>query len=301
MTPGTIDIGVCTFRRPQLADTLRSLAGLDLAPGWSARLIVVDNDETAAGRESIEAAARLSSLPFTYVHAPARNISIARNACLEAATAPLLAFIDDDEIAEPRWLMALLEEMQRSGADAVLGPVRAIYAADAPAWMRAGDFHSTKPEFKDGAVSSGYSGNALLRLDAKTVRGRRFRLDLGRSGGEDTEFFAGILRDGGHVGFAPDAMLSEVVLPQRARFDWLLRRRFRAGQTHAVLLLQESSSLLARFRNVALASAKALFCGAGALLHVFDAARFHRWLLRGALHVGVVAHLAGLDHAELYG
>jgi hypothetical protein len=39
------------------------------------------------------------SLDCLYVHAPARNISIARNACLDAADAPLIAFIDDDETA----------------------------------------------------------------------------------------------------------------------------------------------------------------------------------------------------------
>ncbi|MBZ9922615.1 glycosyltransferase family 2 protein, partial [Mesorhizobium sp. BR1-1-7] len=46
--PGTnrrIDIGVCTFRRPELADTLRSLDAMDRPAGFDVRVIVADNDD----------------------------------------------------------------------------------------------------------------------------------------------------------------------------------------------------------------------------------------------------------------
>ena len=41
----SIDIGVCTFRRPELADTLRSLAAMDMPPGFDVSVIIADNDD----------------------------------------------------------------------------------------------------------------------------------------------------------------------------------------------------------------------------------------------------------------
>ena len=63
----------------------------------------------------VEASAERNSLQITYVHAPARNISRARNACLALATAPLIAFIDDDEVASPQWLAALMDTQTKHG------------------------------------------------------------------------------------------------------------------------------------------------------------------------------------------
>ncbi|HCX09459.1 MAG TPA: hypothetical protein DHU81_03680, partial [Hyphomonas sp.] len=46
----TIDICVCTYRRPSIEDTLRSLDRQTLPDGVSARAIVIDNDETPSAR-----------------------------------------------------------------------------------------------------------------------------------------------------------------------------------------------------------------------------------------------------------
>ena len=105
--PAAIDICICTYRRPSIAETLRSIAaqtGVEVA----LRVIVADNDQTDAARSFVEAAGRDAGLDLLYVHAPARNISIARNACLDAVEAPLTAFLDDDLVASPTWLSAIL-------------------------------------------------------------------------------------------------------------------------------------------------------------------------------------------------
>jgi glycosyltransferase involved in cell wall biosynthesis len=135
-----IDICICTYRRAHVAETLRSLARLMLKPDWKIRVIVADNNDAPNARELVETTAHECSLTLTYLHAPARNISVARNACLDAATAPLIAFIDDDEIASPAWLDALAATLQSSKADVVLGPVQAVYGPACSAWMRGGRF-----------------------------------------------------------------------------------------------------------------------------------------------------------------
>ncbi|MBN9222041.1 MAG: glycosyltransferase family 2 protein [Mesorhizobium sp.] len=296
----SIDIGVCTFRRPELADTLRSLAALDMPQGFDVGVIVADNDDTPSAQALVESLSRELALPIRYRHAPARNISVARNACLDASEADFLAFIDDDETATAGWLRELVATAETSGAAAVLGPVRALYRADAPDWMRRGDFHSTLPVWVRGEIRTGYTCNVLLRLGSESLRGRRFSLARGQTGGEDTEFFDQMHRMGGRIAFAPDAWVDEVVPRARAAFDWLGRRRFRVGQTHGRLLGQNAGGI-GVVKQVGLASAKALYCFAAALPVVASPVRRNRSVLRGIMHVGVVSGLFGIRELRLYG
>ena len=93
-----VDVCVCTFRRPSVARLLASLASQDLPAATHLRVIVADNDDIPSARETVMRAFADLGLEGVYLHAPARNISIARNACLNAARATLVAFIDDDEV-----------------------------------------------------------------------------------------------------------------------------------------------------------------------------------------------------------
>lgn len=292
-----VDICVCTYRRPYLEETLRSLATLKL-PAWlAARIVVADNDAQPSARELVASVS--AALPFEvrYVHCPASNISLARNACLDAAQGDFLAFIDDDSIASPHWLAALVETARSTGADAVLGPVKAVYTDAAPGWMRQADFHSTEPVHVEGLIRTGYSGNALLDRASPHVKGRRFDLSLGRSGGEDTQYFSQLHGSGGRIAYAAEAVAYEPVTQDRARFSWLAKRRFRSGQTHGRLLATQHALLPQAF----LASAKASLCFAMALGLTAMPGRRNQQFLRGLMHIGVVSGLLGLREIHLYG
>ena len=52
----TVDVCVCTFRRPTIMDTLASLAKQKLLDGWKLRVIVADNDATPSARGAVERA-----------------------------------------------------------------------------------------------------------------------------------------------------------------------------------------------------------------------------------------------------
>ena len=264
------------------------------------RVVVADNAAHPIARQWIEATARDLALDIAYVHAPARNISIARNACLDAAKAEWLAFIDDDETASPAWLNALLCEAKRGDWDAVLGPVQAVYSQSAPAWIRAGDFHSTSPVFVRGRIETGYTGNVLIRRAAIAREALRFRTELGRSGGEDEDFFNRLREAGGRIGFARSALAYETVPAERTTLHWLIQRSFRAGQTYGARLRARSNGTLGRGRALAIATAKAGACAVGALTHLPLPAQRNRFLTRAALHCGVVARLAGLKEVKLY-
>jgi len=296
----SIDICVCTFRRRELADTLRSLAAMDLPEGYRIGIVVADNDEVPSAAELVSVLARELSHEVRYVHCPARNISLARNACLDASSADFVAFIDDDEKATGTWLKRLVETAQATGADVVLGPVKARYGAGAPGWMQVGDFHSTYPVFVRGEIRTGYTCNALLRIASPSIADRRFSLERGQSGGEDTEFFDQVFGAGGRISYAPEAWVEEPVPVSRASFGWLTKRRFRVGQTHGRLLGAKRGGA-GRLGELVRASAKAGYCFAAAGLTVLRPVSRNRSLLRGVMHLGVLSGLAGARELRLYG
>ncbi|MDG4894281.1 MAG: glycosyltransferase family 2 protein [Mesorhizobium sp.] len=300
MAGRSIDVCICTFRRPELADTLRSVAALEKPEGSEVGIVIADNDDEPSAQKLVKALAEDLKLPVRYRHAPARNISIARNACLDASVSDFAAFIDDDETASPGWLVELMATADATGAAAVLGPVRAHYRQDAPDWMQKGDFHSTLPVWVRGEIRTGYTCNVLLRMTDASLRGRRFSLARGQTGGEDTEFFDAMVKAGGRIAFAPQAFVDEVVPRARAAFDWLRRRRFRFGQTHGHLIGRGTGGIR-RAGQVGLASAKAAYCFGMAVLTAISPVRRNRSVLRGIMHVGVVSGLVGVREIRQYG
>lgn len=289
----SVDICICTFRRAFLAETLASIAALSQG-GHAIRVIIADNDDIPSARELVDEMRTKVPFPITYVHAPASNICIARNACLDQADADYVAFVDDDEVVTPGWIAALVARAEASGAAAVLGPVRAIYGRDAPRWMVEGDFHSTRAVFVGDTIRTGYTCNVLIRW-CMPYRGLRFDLALGRSGGEDTAFFYRLTALGGTIAYAEDALVEEPVPADRASMAWLVRRRLRFGQTHG--MLQAGS----RARALAIVAAKIGYCAAMTGLTAFSPVLRRRNWLRAVLHIGVAGGILGLRQAIHYG
>ena len=292
----TIDICICSFRRPSLEQALESVAGQMLPAGIALRVIVADNDETAANRAQVAAWGRRLGLDLVYVHAPARNISIARNACLDTATADWIIFIDDDEVATPDWVARLLAA--RQDHQVVFGVSQALFPDPAtPRWIREGDFHSNRIGGND-APWNGYTANVLIDRRFAAARGLRFDLALGQIGGEDTMFFFEMDRAGARFGYAPDAVVLEDTTPARATLGWLARRRYRAGQVHHMLLQRASARPITAG---ALAGVKAAACFGQAALSLPRRGRMAHHLLRGMLHIGVVASTLGFAPYREYG
>lgn len=291
----TVDVCICTYRRASLNQALASVAGQGLPAGVTLRVVIADNDETPSAEGLAREAAAGLGLDLTYVHAPARNISIARNACLDAARGDHIAMLDDDEAASPTWVANLLAASRSRGADVVFGPVQALYPSGAPAWVEEADLHSAGPVILPGGViETGYAGNCLIRRGS--LGAHRFDLALGRSGGEDTAFFNALHRDGRRLVFAPEALVFEEVPAARASLKWLTTRSFRSGQTHGRVLLQQGE---ARAGAAALALSKAAACGAMAAAQL-PTGRWRPSVVRGALHLGVVAKMVGLADLKLY-
>ncbi|MEM8581766.1 MAG: glycosyltransferase family 2 protein [Pseudomonadota bacterium] len=293
----SIDICICTFRRSHLAKTLASLRDLEWPTLTTLRVIVADNDTEPSAAPIIAGVI----LPFEirYLHAPARNISIARNACLEASTADLIAWVDDDEIVDSGWLVHLYETLGREGYDAIFGPAIAIYPSDAPNHIAKGDFHSNRPVVRQGEVRTGHTCNALVDMRRAATRSLRFDVAKGRTGGEDTDYFHRLWRTGATLGICPNAEVYEDVSPSRLSAAWLMRRSFNSGHVFGELSRRDAR-LWALPRLVFVAILKAAYCLLRALVSARFATRRLWWLRRGVLHLGVTAGLVRLTPKTQY-
>lgn len=297
-----VDICICTYKREQIADTFRSLSNMSTPDNVKFSIIVADNDGIDSARDRIISEAGKYGLNITYVHAPARNISIARNACLDTVTAPVAIFIDDDERVSKYWLTAMLDHYRSTKAPIILGPVQAIYAEHHPQWMKDNDFHSINPVWVNGEIITGYTSNLLLDQSVSDIKTMRFDVALGTSGGEDSAFLSALHKKGHKIEFAKDAVVTEDVTEKRATYKWLFNRRFRMGQTHLRMVLSRSeNSLSTRIKTFFIANLKALFCLSVACAFFWNKEKYTFWSLRAALHMGAVMACLGFKDLTLYG
>jgi len=256
-----------------------------VSQGTKWRIVVVDNDITPTAEPLVANFRAVTGTEVEYLHAPGQNISIARNAGLKACRTRWLAFIDDDETAAVDWLDRLMSN--RDGA-AVFGPCEAIYDDNTPKWIRIGDYHSNRVVPRRGIIETGYTSNVLIDMDFVRSHNLEFDEEFGRTGAEDTMFFYAMHRCGGHLSYAPDAIVYEEVSDARTSLRWIVTRRYRAGQTYAKL--QQRHKPL-NYRQIPLLSPiKIAFCVGAAVLLAVRPAHAMWWLMRGIFHCGVLSY-----------
>jgi succinoglycan biosynthesis protein ExoM len=293
-------IAICTYRRENISDTLQSIAEQRLPSGSSLKVVVADNDDTTIASSYIQKLGKHYNLKLVYIHAPFRNISIARNACLDNAKSDLLLFIDDDEIASNDWIISLLSTFEDSKADVIFGPVKAVYDKQVTPWIKEGNLHSTAPVFVDGIIQTGYTGNTLLNLNSKILEGERFDLRLGRSGGEDSDYFSRLFNKGANLDFCPLAEVTEAVPKERATLNWLIKRKFRSGQTCGTRMISKNESFIFLLSSIIKASGKFCLCMLMSFISIYQKSKMFTWFLRGVLHLGVISKMLGKSEIVQY-
>jgi len=222
-----------TLRRPDsLERAVRSVLAQAGVTDRLREIVVADNDPQASSRELTARLAAEAPLPLVWRHAPRPGVATARNEGLAATTAPLIAFLDDDEAASPGWLAALLSAQAATGADAVFGPIRGR-VPDGTGW--------TTPYLerffgREGPAASGLidiphgCGNSLLVRTTALPGAAPFNTAADQSGGEDDVLFAALASRGGRFGWAADAWVDEFAPPHRATLRYALTRAFAYGQ-----------------------------------------------------------------------
>jgi glycosyltransferase involved in cell wall biosynthesis len=233
----TLTVVICTRdRRDGLLQTLRSLAGQS-DPAFD--VLVVDNSRSG---DIARSGADLEGLNLRFSHEPLPGLSRARNRGLAEVDSEIIAWIDDDEVADPDWIAWLKRGFATSARpDAVAGvmlPAELETAAQvnferyggfnkgrgmAPEELRAGTTSVPDPLYPLPGFGAG--GNMAFRTDAlRAVGGFDNRLGAGTltHGGEETRALALILESGAVVLHWPPA----VTWHYHRRSDEALEKQF---------------------------------------------------------------------------
>ncbi len=252
--PPRVTVAICTLDRPLgLSMLLGAIDRQEIGtwPDDAVTVLVVDNSASGSVRALCAARAEAGRFRLVHVHEARRGLSFARNAALAEALgtgASHIAFVDDDEVPDPRWLSALHARLVETGAAAAVGPVRPVFESHPPQWAVAGGFFA-KTLDRGGDLSDAYTCNVMVEMATVTRHGLAFEPRFNSTGGEDTIFFESLRAAGGRIAWAADAMVHEFLPDSRITPTWLMKRWFRTGGTEAELGRLGNASMAGRVYN----------------------------------------------------
>jgi succinoglycan biosynthesis protein ExoM len=257
-------IGVCTIKRPAMLSACLSSLAAQKNLETVVHIIVVDNDDIPSSEKIAEESARTSRFPIHYRHEPQRGISMARNRVLEEALrlrADWLAFIDDDETADPDWLENLLRVADRDSADVVQPLVRMHFAEPAPFWYFG---REEKTRNKDGPLQvrllkSASTGGTLMsaRLFRRDGMNLRFDEQLAFGGQEDEEFYGAAYLLGARIVRSSLPAVTETLHPSRYTYSRYALRGLAQGGSFAARYRQKNGFVRAVRRYTGVSFARA--------------------------------------------
>lgn len=267
---------VCAYTLERWADLVAAIASVraqEPPPGQV--ILVIDHNAALLAK----ARAELSGLIIVENSGP-RGLSGARNSGVAVASGGIVAFLDDDAVAQPGWLAGLCQPFEDGAVLGTGGRADAAWDTTRPPWFPA--------EF-DWVVGCSYRGLPEVVATVRNPLGcsmafRRslfervggFRPEVGRLGTrpvgcEETEFCIRIMTadSGGRIVYVPSATVHHRVPASRARWAYFSARCLAEGRSKAVVTaLAGSASALSAERSYTLrVLPRGIGAGLGGLLH----------------------------------
>jgi glucosyl-dolichyl phosphate glucuronosyltransferase len=136
MTTPLLSVIICTYNRAWLLrKSLLSLSSQTLAPALY-EVVVIDNNSTDETSEVVkECQESHSGLNLRCVKETQQGLSFARNRGYQEARGKIVAYLDDDAIANQKWCEATLAAFEQPSVLAAGGPIVPWYEAQPPAWF----------------------------------------------------------------------------------------------------------------------------------------------------------------------
>jgi succinoglycan biosynthesis protein ExoM len=227
-----VSVCICTYKRPRLLrHALHELSHQETKGRFTFSIVVADNDRMESARQVVSEFRSTSNIETTYCVEPEQNIALARNRALANAKGDFVAFLDDDEFPARDWLLTLVKACHEQGVDGVLGPVLPFFEQEPPSWLVRGKF-CVRSGHKTGTVldwPDTRTGNVVFRRRILAGMKEPFRRRFG-NGGEDDDFFRRMMAEGRVFGWCNEAVVHEVVPPERWKRSYILKRALLRGQ-----------------------------------------------------------------------
>jgi glucosyl-dolichyl phosphate glucuronosyltransferase len=209
-------------------------------------MLVVDNASTDSTHDYVRArAAQVSNLK--YMAERVLGLSRARNTGLRAARGQYVAYLDDDAVADPGWLLQIPVAFAAGGADigCVAGKIDPIWGAPRPPWLHDHllgcisvlDYSPVATRLEDHQEPFG--ANVIYRREA-LLRVGGFSTALGRKGGrllsnEEILLQRQLRRLGYATYYDPHISVRHHIPASRLTKSWFKRRAYWQGVSNALL------------------------------------------------------------------
>lgn len=230
-----ITVIVCSYNRAELlGEALSSLTNLN-STGFSYEVLVIDNASTDNTRDVVMLAAQDSKCVVRYEMESQPGVSFARNRGVKESNSDWMAFFDDDELADPDWLIQLLKAAKENQVKCVGGAINLHLLRDNGVernlrpWVRV-MFNCTRDmqvgQLYDRKCTPG-TGNMAVHRDVFDKIGL-FRTDL-VEGGEDTDLFHRMREAGFEAYYSPHALVHHRVSESRLEPKYMRLASMRMG------------------------------------------------------------------------
>jgi glucosyl-dolichyl phosphate glucuronosyltransferase len=132
-----ISVVISTRDRCGLLDAaLKSLLAQERPAELSYEIIVVDNHSSDGTRDLVERLAHESGGCVRYLHEGRVGVSHGRNTGIQASSAPIIAFTDDDNVVDRRWIATVKMLMdEHPDVAAVGGKIVPEWKSTVPPWL----------------------------------------------------------------------------------------------------------------------------------------------------------------------
>lgn len=242
---------ICTFNRANyLRKALQSLTEqtLDIS---QYEILVVDNRSTDQTKQVVkEEFAHIPNL--RYVYEPIQGLSQARNTGWQNAKGEYVAYLDDDAIAYPKWLEAIVEAFANTDLKpgVVGGKVEPIWEVPRPRWLsdRLLPF-LTVIDWSDRPMilnEKHYIAGANMAFPARLLHELGgFSTSLGRKGNcllsnEELQLQKRIASLGHSILYVPDVCVRHCVPSKRVAQSYFRQRKFWQGVSNVILNMEDN-------------------------------------------------------------
>jgi glycosyltransferase involved in cell wall biosynthesis len=238
--PQNVDISIVvpTFNRAgMLRQALESLVSQETAGTFTFEVVLVDDGSSDGTAEVIqESVEKYPQVSWQCFRQENRGFSAARNRGVAGARGVWIAFFDDDQLAEPRWLAELYNTARDRGVDCVDGAVALELPDDLPftpgAKTRAFFGEKLSSKVAGPRFDKDYKGTGNLLIKKSFIE-EAGAFDTTLSACEDTDLFWRLEKLGISAWFAPGALIRHIVAKERLDGGALKRACYRRAFTFA--------------------------------------------------------------------